>query len=308
MAIKKILVTGSSGTIGTRLCEKLLEKKYEVAGADIQACKWSKRVDGLTKRIDLLDKKAVEKLPRDIDLVIHLAANARVYDLVVEPERAIDNITMLFNTLEFCRKNGIKRFMFASSRETYGNSGQAVHSEEDAKIDFCESPYSASKVSGEAFVRSYRQCYGMDFIITRFSNVYGMYDESNRVIPLFIRLTDQGKGLVVFGKEKMLDFTYIDDTVDGLLRCVEKFESAKNDVYNLATGEGFTILRTAELIQKNMGKKTPIEIKENRTGEVVQFIADITKARKKLGFEPKVSFEEGLRKTVEWYKEFLDKH
>lgn len=303
MEIKKILVTGSSGTIGTRLCEKLIEKGYEITGVDWNPNKWNKKVNEKTVLVDLRDKEKVEeKLPKDVDLIIHLAANARVYNLTVDPSMAKDNFETAFNALEFARKNEIKRFMFASSREAYGNSEKTVHKEDEVKIELCESPYSASKLAGEALVQAYNKCYGTEFVIFRFSNVYGMYDESDRVVPLFIRLCKEGKDLVVFGKEKLLDFTYIDDTVNGIIKSIEKFEEIKNDTYNLANGNGTKILDVAEQIKSRLNRNVAIKIDENRRGEVVKYIADITKAREKIGFEPKIQVEEGIERTIEWYE------
>jgi len=223
----RILVTGSSGTIGTRLCEKLLEENYAIIGVDLKPNRWNDRINKLTIIGDLRDKETFKNLPKDVDLVVHLAANARVYNLVVDPSLARDNFEILFNTLEFCRRNDIKRFIFASSREVYGNSNQIVHSENEAYVRNCESPYAASKIGGEALVHAYQQCYGINFIIIRFSNVYGMYDDSDRVIPLFIKLAKENRDLVVYGKEKLLDFTYIDDAISGVLKCIENFDQVK---------------------------------------------------------------------------------
>lgn len=299
----KILITGSSGTIGTRLSEKLLEKGYEVVGVDWKNNKWNKKVDELTIKGDLRDVSTFDKIPSDIDLVVHLAANARVYNLVKDPSLARDNFETTFNVLDFARKNNVKRFIFASSREVYGNSEKIVHQEDEAHVKNCESPYTASKVAGEALVYAYSQCYGIDFVITRFSNVYGMYDDSDRIIPLFISLTKQGKDLVVFGKEKLLDFTYIDDCVAGVLKCIENFSEIKNDVYNIASGKAVSILEVAQFLQETMKSNNKIIIEENRTGEVVRFAADISKAKRVLGYEPQTTITQGVQKAVLWYSE-----
>jgi len=301
MIIKKILITGNNGTIGTRLCEKLLEKNYEIIGVDLKSNRWNDRINKLTIIGDLRRKEAFKELPKDVDLVIHLAANARVYNLVLDPSLAKDNFEILFNTLEFCRKNNIKRFIFASSREVYGNSKQIVHAENEAYVRNCESPYTASKIGGEALVHAYQQCYGINFVIIRFSNVYGMYDDSDRVIPLFIKLAKENRDLLVYGKEKLLDFTYIDDAISGVLKCIENFEQVKNDVFNIASGKAISIIELARLIQKYMRSESKILIKETRTGEVMKFIADISKAKEKLGYEPKTTIDEGIKKSIKWY-------
>jgi len=306
MEIKNILVTGSSGTIGTRLCEKLLSKGYNVIGCDWKPNKWNQLIDELTINVDLRDQeKVLELLPKNIDLVIHLAANARVYNLVVDPNLARDNFETLFNILEYTRLNGIKKFIFSSSREVYGNTDKIIHREDEAYIKNCESPYTASKIGGEALVHSYQQCYGIDIIIYRFSNVYGMYDETDRVIPLFIKLCKEGKDLNVYGKDKLLDFTYIDDTVEGMLSSISNFDSVKNDVFNLAYGQGTSIQEVAELIRQVLDTKNHIIIGENRTGEVVRYIADISKAKGRINYNPKTTISEGVEKTIEWYEKHV---
>ena len=305
MAIKKIMVTGSSGTIGTGLCENLLEKGYDIVGVDYKKNKWNNEVDKITINCDLRDKKQIDNLPNDVDIIIHLAANARVYELVVDTSLAQDNFNTTFNTLEFARKNNIKRFMFASSRETYGNSVKEVHSEKDVKIELCESPYTASKIGGEALVYAYNKCYEMDYVVIRFSNVYGRYDDSDRVVPLFIRQTVAGEDLTVFGKEKFLDFTHINDAVDGVVLAIEKFEDSKNDTFNIALGKGESIVDVAKKIQSILNVNNKIIIKDNRPGEVVRYVADITKAKEKLGFDPKIGIDEGLRLSIKWFKDNL---
>lgn len=300
----KILITGSSGTIGTRLCEALLEAGHTVTGADWEPCKWNPAIEKLRIDIDLRKKEQFTKLPTDVDMIIHLAANARVYELVENPERAMDNFTDTFNILEFARAHGVKKMMFASSREVYGNihlSKDQKYTEDKAHFMTCESPYTASKIGGEALFEAYKRCYKIDCIIWRFSNVYGMYDDSIRVVPLFFRQAKAGETMNVFGKTKCLDFTHIDDCVQGIMLGVEKFETAKNDTYNLAYGEGTTILHLAEEMKRLMNSESTIVTTEARTGEVTHYIADISKARNVLGYNPTTSFAEGIKKSVEWY-------
>lgn len=302
MKIRKILVTGSSGTIGTRLCQRLLENDYDFIGVDWKKNKWDKEIEKRTIHLDLRNKKLLfKKIPKNVDLIIHLAANARVYDLVLNPNLALDNIITTFNILEFARASNIKKIIFASSREIYSNSPKIIHKEDDVRINFIESPYSASKLSGEALIRAYNKCYGINFVIIRFSNVYGMYDDSNRVIPLFIKLANQNKNLVIYGKDKLLDFTYIDDAVNGILLSIKKFEKAKNNVFNIASGKGTKILDVAKLIIKNLNSKSKIIIKENRKGEVIKYIANINKAKKFLDYQPKIAIKEGIIRSIDWY-------
>ncbi|PIQ76857.1 nucleoside-diphosphate sugar epimerase [Candidatus Peregrinibacteria bacterium CG10_big_fil_rev_8_21_14_0_10_49_24] len=298
----KILVTGASGTIGTRLCEILLQEGKDIAGVDRVPNKWLPAVNDITVQADLLQEDQLQNIPSDVDIIVHLAANARVYELVEHPERAMENLVTTFNTLEFARKNGIKKIIFASSREAYGNIAAESYTEDMVRVENCESPYTASKIAGEALVESYMRCYDIDFVTLRFSNVYGMYDDSVRVVPLFFRLSKAGEPMTIFGKEKCLDFTYIDDTVRGICSVIEKFDDVKNDVYNIAYGSGTTIMHLAERMRELTGSTSEILATDSRRGEITKYIANVSKARKALGYEPSIPFEEGILKTVEWYE------
>jgi len=207
----------------------------------------------------------------------------------------------VFNILETVRQKKIPKLCFASSREVYGNSEKEIHNEDESYVKNCESPYTASKITGEALVHSYSQCYGLEFLIYRFSNVYGKYDQSDRVIPLFIRKLQKNEPIVVFGKDKLLDFTYIDDTVSGIVSSLERFDEVKNRVFNLAFGKGTSILFLAERLKELLKSESEISVEESRIGEVIRFIADVAQAKEALDYDPQVGIEEGLKKSLEWY-------
>jgi UDP-glucose 4-epimerase len=295
-----VLVTGSSGTVGTALCQQLLQKGYDVTGADIKLNRWSDAVDERTIVADLTKESAIEEFPDSIDLVIHLAANARVHKLVQNPELAQDNFNTTFTVLQYAREIGAD-FIFSSSREVYGNNGKIIYDETDTYVDECESPYTASKIGGEALVKSYGICYDIDTSIVRFSNVYGKYDASNRVIPLFIAQAFQGTDLTVYGDDKVLDFTYIEDCVDGIVNVVEQFNKAAGSTFNIASGRGTSLVEAAEVIVEKTDADVDIHIEENRTGEVSRYVADISKANKIFGYEPSYNVDDGIEATVDWY-------
>jgi UDP-glucose 4-epimerase len=298
----RVLVTGSSGTIGTRLCEALLDRGDDVIGVDRVPNIWQPRVQERTIVADLLTPASLSGVPTDVDGIVHLAANARVYDLVQDPAGALENVTTCFHTLEWARVNQVKSFIFASSRETYGNTRRDHYSEEHAHHDTCESSYSASKFAGEALVHAYRRCYGLQTVIFRFSNVYGMYDESNRVIPLFIRQALAGEALRVFGEQKTLDFTYIDDTVQGILQALDRCDRINGLTFNLGTGQGTSISHLANRICTLLGvPHLPIHHAPSRVGEITHYVADITRARTLLGYQPETLFDAGIEKAVDWY-------
>ena len=299
--MSKILVTGSSGSIGTRLCESFLENNIDFIGLDLNKNKWNKEVNDRTIISDLRTPDFAKKLPKGIDTVIHLAANSRVNDLILDPSLALENFVTLFNILEYSRKSNVSKFLFSSSREVYGNVSSSNASESQVELNLCESPYSASKLGGEALIQSYKNCFNLDFIIFRFSNVYGMYDESNRVIPVFLELCKLNKKLVIYGKEKILDFVYIDDVIFSIISSIEKFGAVKNEVFNVAYGKGTTLVHLANVIKAETNSETEIIIEENRTGEVMKFVGDISKSNQKLSYYPQVSLEQGIIKAVQWY-------
>jgi nucleoside-diphosphate-sugar epimerase len=301
MKINKILITGSSGMIGTRLFEKLLEKGCKVVGFDKNLNIWQPKLNKLTIKGNLLNEKDIDLLPKDFDLVIHLAANARVYNLVVNPDLAFENIATTYNILRFSHNNKINNFMFSSSREVYGNKASAVSKEADVDINLCESPYTASKISGEALVYGFSRSYGMDYIVFRFSNVYGMYDRSDRFVPLVIDKIRKNQQIDIFGKDKSLDFTYIDDCINGIVSTIEKFSKVRNNTINIASGQGEKLIDVAKLIKKYLNDSSKINIKANRPGEVIRYTADISKAKKLLNYKPKYLIEAGLIKTIKWY-------
>lgn len=301
MSTETVLVTGSSGTIGTRLCERLLAMGYDLVGVDRNPNTWNEAVAKVTIQLDLTRKHILHELAADVDLVVHLAANARVYNLVLNPELAMENLQMTFNVLEFCRERGVRRLMFASSREVYGNSGDTAHSEDEAYTRHCESPYTASKIGGEALVHTYHKCYGIDFVIMRFSNVYGMYDVTDRVVPLYIKRTLNNDDLLVYGRDKSLDFTYIDDAVAGMVSGIRLFGQVAPGVFNVSSGSSTAVFDVANMVRQVLDGSNKIVVRGNRKGEILRFVADISRARDRLAYEPRTAVVDGIRKAVEWY-------
>jgi UDP-glucose 4-epimerase len=241
--------------------------------------------------------------PDDIDIVVHLAAHAKVHELVEQPDRALENITMTFNALEYARRRKIP-VVFSSSREVYGDIHRYITEESHADFAFTESPYSASKISGEALVYSYAQCYGMPYIVFRFSNVCGRYDNDiermERVIPLFIRKIGRGDAITVYGEDKILDFTYVDDCVDGIVRGLELLldRRGENHTINLAYGQGQSLVTMANYIAEYLGIQPKITIRPSRVGEVTHYIANIGKARALLGYNPSTPLRRFAKELV----------
>jgi nucleoside-diphosphate-sugar epimerase len=313
----RVLITGSSGQIGTNLALRLMEAGHFVFGVDKRLNPWTDCFRYILQ--DLAGSFAnfqggiggVEY--PTVDAVVHLAANAKVHQLVAEPHRAMENIQITYNVLEYCRQNQLP-ILFSSSREVYGDIHRYITEEGAANFTFTESTYSASKISGEAFIYSYARCYGLPYLVFRFSNVYGRFDNDiermERVIPKFIRRIALGQPITVYGRDKVLDFTYVDDCVGGVLTGIERLLSGevRNETINLAFGEGNSLLRLVELISGALDRVPEVHVEPPLVGEVTHYVADISKARTLLGYVPQVSLEEGIRRTVEWSMQWWREH
>jgi UDP-glucose 4-epimerase len=298
-----VLITGSSGQIGTNLALKLLDRGDRVTGVEQRENTWTARVK--TTRLDLTKVAPRDLPPGPFDVVVHLAANAKVFALVENPQGAMDNISMLFTVLEYCRLKKTP-IVFASSREVYGDIHRHVTHEAAADFVVAESPYSASKIAGEALIYSYAECYDLPFLVFRYSNIYGRYDNDidrlERVIPLFIDRIDRNQPIVVYGKEKVFDFTYVDDCVAGTVAGIDALVQRRvvSQTINLAYGQGNTLVDVVNLIALTLQKTPSVRFEATRPGEVARYVADISKASSLLGYEPQVPLTSGLPRGIEW--------
>jgi UDP-glucuronate 4-epimerase len=314
----RILITGSSGQIGTNLGLRLVRDGHAVFGVDKRQNPWSDAFPTL-----LQDLAAPYPAFRggiggveypEVDVVVHLAAHAKVHQLVAQPHRALENMVMTFNVLEFCRGVEVP-FVYSSTREVYGDVHRFEgYGEATADFAFNESPYSASKIAGEALIYSYARCYELPYIVFRFSNVYGRYDNDLhrmvRVLPLFTHLMLRGERVTVYGRDKVLDFTYVDDCVDGISRGIEALANGavRNETINLAFGQGNTLFRAAELIAEQLDVEPRIDTAPARLGEVTHYVADIRKSHDLLGWQAQTSLDDGIPKAVTWFLEHRAAH
>jgi len=302
----RILITGSSGQIGTNVGLALLARGDEVAGIDVRPNTWTDKFSDVVH--DLSDVTPGE-LPVEgkFDAVLHLAAHAKVFELVEHPIRAMENTRVCFNVLEYCRLTRTP-IIFGSSREVYGDIHRHITEESEADFVVAESPYSASKIAGEAYIYSYAECYGLPCLVYRFSNVYGRYDcdldRLERVIPLFINRIAAEREIVVYGRDKVLDFTYVDDCTDGVIRGIDAVVAGKfkRETINLAYGRGSTLEDVINLIGLAFRKKPLAAFEPSRAGEVTRYVADLAKARELLGYEPRTPLSAGIPRGIDWQR------
>jgi nucleoside-diphosphate-sugar epimerase len=315
----RILLTGASGQIGTNLALQLQSEGHWVFGVDKRPNTWTREFDTLLQDLAIhypAFRGGIGGVEYpEVDLVVHLAAHAKVHQLVRQPHRALENAIMTFNVLEYARQLELP-LVFSSTREVYGDVHRFdEYGEATADFAYTESPYSASKIASEALIYSYARCYGLRYLVFRFSNVYGRYDNDlermERVLPLFIHQMTRGEPITVFGgDEKVLDFTYIDDCIDGIARGIERLHGGEvaNETINLAYGQGNTLVRAAELIAGELGAEPQINRAPALLGEVTHYVADIRKARELLGWQPSTPLTAGIPKAVAWFREWRAEH
>jgi UDP-glucose 4-epimerase len=244
-----------------------------------------------------------------LDIVVHLAAHAKVHALVERPLGALENHVMVTNALELARAARVP-IVLASSREVYGNDVKRGVPVVESEADFraAPSPYAAMKLAGEALAGAYRRCYSLPFSVIRFSNVYGRFDNDlerlERAIWIFAQNVRHGRPIRIFGGDKLLDFTFVDDAVDGLLRVIERLVArdggVEGETFNLAYGEGSRLVDVAKLIGQSLERPATLEIEDARPGEVTWYVADISKARLRLGYAPRTPVSLGIPRALEW--------
>ncbi|MSQ43211.1 MAG: NAD-dependent epimerase/dehydratase family protein [Chloroflexi bacterium] len=307
----RVLITGSSGQIGTNLGITLVSGGHEVVGIDVRPNTWSHAFPTHLADLTTDSHPGVGVLGGvevgTVDAIVHLAAHAKVHALVERPRGALENHAMVTNALEFARMNAVP-VILASSREVYGNLGRRDNPVSEAEADFrsSPSPYAAMKLAGEALASSYFRCYGLPYAIIRFSNVYGRYDDDllrlERAIWVFNDRIRSGKPVTVFGAEKTLDFTYIDDAIDGLVRCLHRLVDGDPEVtastFNLAHGTGHSLLGVVNLIAATRNLTPDIRVEPSRPGEVTWYVADITRAQAALGYLPRTPVTTGVPRAI----------
>jgi UDP-glucuronate 4-epimerase len=311
----KALVTGGAGFIGSHLTAKLLSLKYEVSIIDNlhpyysperkkrQLEKLVKNNDFSFHQLDLLDNEKtsnVFKLEKP-DCVFHLAALPGVPNSLIQPLEYVDyDIKATINVLKAAGELGVQHVLFASSSSVYGNQGN-VPLKEDMATGNVVSPYAAAKYGAESFCHAYANLFGYKLTIFRYFTVYGPWGRPDMAISKFIRKLLNNEEIVVYGKGTARDYTFIDDIVSGMIAALHRAEG--NEVFNLGTGHPVTMEELLRYLSEYF-PQMKIRHAPERAGDVKATWADITKAKEKLGYEPKISIKDGLRRTIEWARDY----
>lgn len=305
--IQHVLVTGGCGFIGANLVRFLRERTpWRVRVIDnLQTGDPGHVPQKLAEIVvgNVADEAALEPALEGIDAVIHLASTTGVVPSVEDPVWDFEgNPLPTFRLLDACRRRGIDRVVFASSGATLGEAPPPVNEE---VLPRPLSPYGAGKLVGEAYCQAFAGSYGMRTAALRLSNVYGPFSlrKKGNAVPNFIRRCLSGEPMVIYGDgTQTRDFIYVDDLCDCIHRATTT-DGLAGDVFQVAMGVETAIADLAELVQKVTGAESEIRFEPKRAGEIHRSWADISKARRVLGFNPQVDLEQGIAQTVDWYKE-----
>lgn len=305
------LITGVGGFIGSSLARELLKRGEQVRGIDNFATGRRENIAEILDRIDfreadILDLEAVHKACADADFVLHQAAIPSVPKSVLDPlgsNRA--NVDGTVNVLVAARDAKVKRVVYAASSSAYGDT-PTLPKHEAMKPDPI-SPYAVAKLASEQYMISFYRCYGLETVALRYFNIFGPRQDPSSpysgVLAKFITLMQRGEQPTMFGDgEQSRDFTYIDNAVSAnLLACTAPAAKAAGQVFNVATGRRVTLNETFRLLQRLTSYPGQPKYGAERGGDIKHSLADISKAEAGIGYKPIVDFEEGLRRTVEWY-------
>ena len=312
-----ILVTGSAGFIGFHTAKKLLARGDNVIGVDDFNDYYDVKLKEDRNKIleenenykvyrqDITYLHCLEKIftENKIDKVCHLAARAGVRASIEDPHLYTKtNIVGTQNLLELAKVNKIKNFVFASSSSVYGGNKKIPYSEED-KVDNPVSPYAATKKSGELLCHAYHHLYKMPITCLRFFTVYGPWGRPDMAYFKFIKLISENKAIPVYNQgDHKRDFTYIDDIVEGVVAALDK--QSEFEIINLGNNKTEELMHFIEVLEKVFGQEAKKKMLPMQAGDVHETYADITKAKKILGFKPQTTIEQGLSKFINWYKEY----
>jgi len=326
-----ILVTGCAGFIGWKVSERLLREGHSVIGVDNLNDAYDARLkewrlaqleghsDFLFHRLDITDREALSGLfatahrsvtpntqhptpntQSPITAVINLAARAGVRPSVKNPWPYFQtNVIGTLNLLEFCRNSGIRKFILASTSSIYGEGERPFR--EDAPTDRPLSPYTASKKAAETLCYTYHHLYGLDVTIFRYFTVYGPAGRPDMSIFRFIKWIAEGEPVIVYGDGMQeRDFTYVDDIARGTLLGLKPVGF---EIVNLGSDRPVKLRQIIKTIERLLGREAVIEFRPGHPADVPATWADLSKARRLLGWSPQTTWEEGLEQTVKWYLE-----
>ncbi|MCA9213544.1 MAG: SDR family oxidoreductase [Planctomycetales bacterium] len=302
------LVTGGAGFIGSHIAESLVKRGDAVRVLDNFSTGFEANVESMDVEVfrgDVTDAQLVAQAVEGVDCVFHQAALASVPRSVTAP---LDTnhacVTGTLTVLDQARRAGVRRVVYAASSSAYGDQPYSSKRENDLPAPL--SPYAVAKLAGEHYCQAFYHTYGLETVAIRYFNVFGPRQDPaspySAVIPLFITALLSGKQPVVYGDgSQTRDFTFVENVVHGNLLAADA-KDAPGHTINVANGRTTSLLRLIELLNEYLGTSVEPMFEPSRVGDVKDSLADITKAQKILRYEPPVSFEDGLKRSIEYYQ------
>ncbi len=305
----KYLVTGGAGFIGSNIIEALLQQRRWVRAIDNYSTGKKENIQPFLNKIefiqgDLSNLKTARKAIKDIDIVFHQAAIPSVQRSIANPiDSNSANINGTLNILLESRNAKVKKFIYASSLSIYGNNVELPKKEIHPPDPI--SPYGLTKFAGERYCQLFYTLYRLPTVCIRYFNVFGPRQnpksQYSAAIPKFITAMLKGQPPIIYGDGKQSrDFTYIDNVVKANILAANS--TIKGEIINIACGRKITLNQIIALINKILGKNIKPTYLPAREGNIIHSLADISKAKKLLNYQPSVEFEKGLKKTIEWYR------
>ena len=306
---KTFLVTGGAGFIGSHIVHRLQREGAKVRVLDNLSTGKKERLRDIDSSIeliedDLTDRRVCDRAVQDVEYVLHQAAVPSVQRSIQDPlETNRANVIGTLNLLESCRQHGVRRLVYAASSSAYGDT-QVLPKKEDMAPNPL-SPYALQKFIGERYCKLYNDLYGLETVSLRYFNVFGPsqdpWSEYSAVIPKFTTRLQSRQPLVVFGDgEQSRDFTYVDNVVEANILAI-KVQRTAGAVINVGCGESLTLNRLIRFLEEILQVQAVVGYEPPRRGDVRHSLADISLARDVLGYQPKVTLVEGLRRTVEFF-------
>jgi len=309
----KALVTGGAGFIGSHIVDRLLIDGLEVTVVDNLSTGQLKNIvynenqqNFHSIKGDIRDLDLIRRIVKEVDIVFHEAALISVVSSFKDPLTTHDvNVTGTLNLLKTCLNSGVKRFIFASSASIYGETETLPMKEN--MVPGPISPYAVSKLAAEYYAKLFYKVYGLETVCLRYFNVYGprqRYGHYSGVIPIFVNRLLSNEPPIIYGNgEQKRDFVNVQDIVDANMLALRS-KNAVGHVFNIGTGKATSVNQLAKIVLQIFGKKDlqPVHT-DPRPGDTKEgSYADISKARRVLGYDPKISLEDGIIKLVEWYR------
>lgn len=297
-----ILVTGGGGFIGSNLATGLLERDYQVRVLDNLSAGKRKNVPTNAELIvgDIRDRELVAKAAAGVEMIVHLAAHTSVVEAVEQPQLDLDiNVRGTLNLLQRSVRNGIQKFIFASSNAVLGDQEPPA---KESIVPAPLSPYGASKLSCEALCSAFSGSYGLQTISLRFANVYGpRSSHKESVIAEFLRRASNNQQITIYGDgNQTRDFIYVDDICHAIMLAME--DDSATGVFQIGTGSETKIIDLARRIKEIANSGSDVVFEQPRKGEIIRNCSCIEKAKRVLGFRPQIGLDEGLIRTYEWFK------